>query len=156
MSKLKLMGKNHSDELYTPKIALESLLPYLNKNWVIWESAWGTGLLAKHLRKEGFKVVKSGKYDIEITNPPYSDKDGFLERAYERGKPFIFLMPITALEGIKRQKMYKQYGIQIIFPKKRIDFNGKGRPWFYTCWFTYGFNLSKDLNFIDLKKELGI
>jgi hypothetical protein len=33
-NKLKLMGKNHSDELYTPESAINILLPYLKKDWV--------------------------------------------------------------------------------------------------------------------------
>ena len=61
--------------------------------------------------------------------------------------PFAFLMPLTALEGIKRGKMYKENGIQLIFLQKRTDFNGKGNQWFYSCWFTYGLNLPKELNY---------
>jgi hypothetical protein len=46
--------------------------------------------------------------------------------------------------------MFKENGIQILFPRGRIDFNGKKAPWFYTCWFTWGLNLPKELNFIQL------
>ena len=41
--KLSLMGKNHSDELYTPKEAVEILMPYLKQGWIIRDCAWGTG-----------------------------------------------------------------------------------------------------------------
>lgn len=155
--KLKLMGKNHSDELYTPKEALEVLIPYLNKDSTIWECALGTGKLAENLRELGFHVIGDNSdflvsnqvesFDCIVTNPPYSIKDKFLQRAFEINKPFAFLMPITALEGIKRQKLFQKYHIQIIFPKKRIDFNGKKSPWFYTAWFCYKLNLPKDLLF---------
>ena len=59
-NKLKLMGKNHSDELYTPKEAIKILVPYLKQFKVIWECAWGTGKLAEHLEAEGFKVLHKG------------------------------------------------------------------------------------------------
>ena len=81
-----------SDEFGTPKEAIDILLPYLKKNWVIWECAWGKGSLAKHLEKEGFEVIgepfkdflnkdlglnKEG-FNCIVTNPPYSKKEEFL------------------------------------------------------------------------------
>lgn len=165
MSKLKLMGKNHSDELYTPESAINILLPYLKKEWIIWECAYGTGKLAKSLENKGFKVigykderfeeVDIKDFDCIITNPPFSQKIKFIETCYKWKKPFALLLPLTALEGIRMQKMFKDNGIQILFPRGRIDFNGKKAPWFYTCWFTSGLNLQKELNFIaELEKEL--
>ena len=163
-NKLKLMGKNHSDELYTPESAIEILLPYLKERSVIWDCAYGTGKLAKHFEKKGFVVVGNRNLDFLglnegfknncdyiITNPPFSLKIKFIEKCYEIKKPFALLLPITTLEGIKIQKMFKENGIQILFPRGRIDFNGKKAPWFYTCWFCYGLNLPKELNFVELK-----
>jgi len=159
-NKLKLMGKNHSDELYTPESAIEILLPYLKKNWVIWECTFGTGKLAKHFEKKGFDVigykdeifeeVDIKDFDCIVTNPPFSKKIKFIETCYKWKKPFALLLPLTALDGIKIQSMFKENGIQILFPRGRIDFNGKKAPWFYTCWFTWGLNLPKELNFIEL------
>lgn len=155
-SKLNLMGANHSDELYTPDIAMDILLPYLKTDMIIYECAVGTGKLKDYFQNKGFKVV-SGEdffndnvenFDVIITNPPYSLKDKFLEKCYQLNKPFALLLPITALEGRKRQKLYNEFGLQILFPEKRIDFNGKGNVWFYTAWFTNGFNLPNILNFV--------
>src|SRR4030042_409358 len=55
--KLKIQMNGRSDEFGTPKEALDVLLPYLKKDWTIWECAWGKGSLAKHLEKEGFEVI---------------------------------------------------------------------------------------------------
>jgi len=137
------MGRNHSDELYTPKEAFEVLAPYLPKA-VILEGALGTGRLKAIMEQAGFEVrgtdnyqAYEGEYDVMVTNPPFSKKDMFLAEAYKRGKPFAMLLPITALEGIKRQKLYQKYGIQILLPKRRTDFNGKKSPWFYVAWFCW-------------------
>ena len=153
--RLKLMGKGHSDELYTPNSVVDILLPFIPKGSVIFECAVGSGKLRDKLKEEGFDVVCSDdffsdfpEYDVIITNPPFSIKDKFLEEAYKRKKPFAMLLPITALEGLKRQKLYSDNGIQIIFPLRRTDFNGKGSPWFYTAWFCWKLNLPKDLNFL--------
>ena len=63
-------------------------------------------------------------------------------------------MPLTALESEKRQKLYRKYGIQLIIPNKRFNFEtpaGKGGgSWFATAWFTWGLNLPKDLMFVKL------
>ena len=140
-----------SDEFFTPEYALKPLLPFLKKEWTIWECAWGKGALATHLKKRGFDVIKKGDdfindiymggvedVDIIITNPPYSKKDEFLKRAYELGKPFAFLMPLTTLEGIKRGALFSKHGIQIIIPNRRINFitpSGKGSgAWFQVGW----------------------
>ena len=159
-----------TDEFFTPKYALKPLPPFLKKNWTVWECAWGKGTLATHLKEEGFKVIgesykdflkkdlglnKKG-FDCIITNPPYSKKDEFIKRAFEIGKPFALLMPLTTLEGIKRGALFKKYGLQLIIPNRRINFitpSGKGSgAWFQTAWFTWRLNLPKELNFVELNR----
>ena len=168
MKKLKIQMNGRSDEFGTPKEAIEPLLPFLNKNWIIWECAWGKGSLAKHFEEKGFKIIgepfkvflnkdvglnKEG-FNCIVTNPPYSLKEKFLERCYELGKPFALLMPLTALEGKKRGELYRRFGIQLIIPNKRFNFetpSGKGSgSWFATAWFCYKLNLLKDLMFVEL------
>ena len=152
------------DEAYTPKEAIYPLLPFLKKDWKIWECSQGTGELIKHFKEEGFEVIGGNNFfednfeaeaDVIITNPPYSLKEEFIERAYKIGKPFALLLPLTALEGIKRGALYSKYGIQLIIPNRRINFmipSGKKSAWFQTAWFTHGLSLPKDLMFVELKQ----
>jgi len=161
-----LLMNGHTDEIYTPDYAINPLLPYLKKKWIIWDSAFGSGKLAEHFTKKGFKVVgedslnffdENLECDVIITNPPYSKKEEFIERCYHLNKPFALLMPLTALEGKKRGELYRRNGIQLIIPNKRINFitpNGGKSSWFATAWFCYGLNLPKDLLFIELNKEV--
>ncbi len=152
------------DECYTPEYAINPLLPYLEKDMVIWDCAFGTGRLAEHFNKHGFKVVgdyrdfitglEVGGIDIIITNPPYSLKDQFLKRAFEIGKPFAFLLPLTTLEGIKRSEMFRDKNIQMLIPNRRINFeipSGKKSAWFATAWFCWKMNLPNQLNFVEIK-----
>lgn len=146
---------------------MDILLPYLKREWVIWECAWGKGNLFNFLSSEGFNVIGSDKdfdflnsyreCDCIVTNPPYSIKDKFLKRCYELKKRFAILMPLTALEGKRRGALYRKYGIQLIIPNKRINFetpSGKGSgAWFQTAWFCYRLNLPKDLMFVDLVEK---
>ncbi len=167
-----------SDNYQTPKEALDCLIPYLKKKWLIWECACGNKNLVNRLEGLGFKVVGSdiktrtdflkqtlvdkdfnSNFDCIITNPPYSLKDKFIERSYELKKPFALLMPLTALEGIKRQKLYINFGLQLIIFNKRICFEledgtkTKGN-WFASAWFTNGLNLPKDINFVGTNERI--
>ena len=158
------LTQGNSNDFQTPPEVLESLLPYLKKDWIVWECATGEGNLTKALRKKEFAVIDSdilmghdfltwqpGSFDCIITNPPYSLKQQFLKRAYELGKPFAFLLPLTTFETLKRQVLFKKYGLQVILLPKRINFqtpSGRGSgSWFATAWFTNGLNLPNELNY---------
>ena len=163
------LKQGSADDFQTPESAIDCLFPYLNKDWIIWECAAGKGNISRALSNKGFEVIstdikvcnfdfltqKPELFDCIVTNPPYSIKEKFLERCYQLGVPFALLMPLTALESEKRQKLYRKYGIQIIIPNKRFNFetpSGKnGGSWFATAWFCGNMNLPKELNFVELK-----
>lgn len=149
-----------NDEVYTPEIAIYSLLPYINKKHIVWECCYGQGDLKNHLTKHGFTVVgepdedffvTTKACDIIITNPPYSNKREFIARAIELDKPFAFLVPITTLEGKRSTQLFKDKRIQIIIPSKRINFMpDKNGSWFAVMWLTHGLGLEKDINYFDM------
>ena len=154
------------DDFQTPPGALAPLLPYLNKDWVIWECASGKGNLDNRFDEFGYKVVASdiltGKDFLThppefchciITNPPFKYKQQFLERCYEIGKPFALLLPLTTFETKKRQELFKKYGLEVIFFDKRINFETPNKVenssvWFATAWFTHGLNIGKEMTFV--------
>ncbi|HDD43974.1 MAG TPA: tRNA (adenine-N(6)-)-methyltransferase [Candidatus Desulfofervidus auxilii] len=159
------------DELYTPEIVVYPLLKYLPKGKIYWECTdFGGSNITKVLTKEGFKVRTSGllkdgfdfltdepsfEFDIIITNPPYSLKNHFLKKCYEYKKPFALLLPLTALEGIERGKMFRKYGIQVLVLDKRISFlKHKNSPWFAVAWFCWRL-LPRELVFESLKAVSG-
>ena len=155
------------DELYTPVNAVEMILPFIPYNVkTIWEcTAIKESKIVDVLRNNNYNVITThiddgydffnyepDEYDMIITNPPYSLKNKFLKRAFELGKPFMFLLPITTLEGIERGKLFSENKIQILIPNKRFNFKPEksSGAWFQTSWFTYKLNLENDLNFISL------
>ena len=150
-----------NDEIYTPEIALLPLLKYLPKGLKIWECTdFGESNITKVLKEHGYEVISTHKtnfdflkdkpsfdFDIIITNPPYSLKDDFIEKCYSYNKPFALLLPITALEGLRRGALYRKFGLQLIILDKRINFmKDKKSNWFNTSWFCWKL-LKHDLNF---------
>lgn len=161
------LRKGSRDDFQTPAIALQPLFRYLPENWTIWECASGEGNLVRAFQQQGYKVVASDihsgrdfleyepeQYDCIITNPPFSHKQAFLERAYMLGKPFAFLLPLTTFETEKRQLFFRYLGLEVILFDKRINFetpsgNGSG-SWFATAWFTNGLNIGQQITFTTL------
>lgn len=154
-----------NDELYTPCEAVTPLLEYIPKGSIIWECTdYGKSNITSILKNNGYKVISTHikdfnfltdkpnfNFDIIITNPPYSLKDEFIKKCYEYKKPFALLLPLTALEGVERGKLYNKYGIQLIVFNRRLNFmNNKKSNWFNTSWFCYNL-LDKDLIFKEVK-----
>lgn len=123
-----------SDEVYTPSYAVKPLLKYVDQNMIIWcpfdteESEY-----VKEFQKAGNKVIFSHidngqnffeyepeKYDVIISNPPFSIKDDILKRLNELGKPYAMLFPLPTLQGQKRFDFLKNS--QALIFDKRINF----------------------------------
>lgn len=158
-----------NDEMYTPDYVILPLLKYLNKDMLIWECTdFGNSNITKVLKENGFKVVATGKEDIDfleeeanfdfdmiITNPPYSLKDEFIKKCYDYGKPFCLLLPITSLEGRKRGKMYRENGLEVLVFDRRCNFiyeKNEQNNWFNTSWFCWKV-LPRELIFEELNKK---
>lgn len=133
-----LKANRKIDELYTPYYIVDHIIKYLPKDRIIWTpfdeewSAFYQGLKAK-----GFKVIRSSiedgkdffkyepkRWDIIVSNPPFSIKDKILERLYILNKPFAILLPLNSLQGKTRFKYFNQ-GIQILSFDKRVCYHNK-------------------------------
>lgn len=167
-------GKSNSyDQCQTPAYALDPLLPHLDKAWSIWEPAAGEGLLADTLRQANLWVLASdiltGRnffewepmvlWDAQITNPPYSLKFPWLERSYALGKPFALLLPVETIGAATAQKLFRKFGVEVIYMDKRINFKMPNKGWegssaqFPTAWFTWGLNIGKEMTFAEIERR---
>lgn len=169
MRALKMQSQARPDDFQTPAVALGPLYPYLPPSSIVWECAAGRGNLVRALRGGGYNVIASDlltgqdfrmwtpdSFDLIVTNPPFSLKGEFLERAYLLGKPFAFLLPLTTFEGLKRQALFRRYGLEVVLFDRRINFetpSGRGGgSWFATAWFTWGLGIGRQLSFERLGK----
>ena len=156
------------DEFYTPEEAIRPILKYISKGKkIVLPFDTGQSNYYKLLTEEGYNVeclhIKDGKdfflnmfdgYDLIISNPPYSIKDEILERLYLIGLPFMMLLPLTTLSGLKRVKMFSKFGIDLIVFDRRVNYIRDGKQtkgnWFASAYFTYKI-LEKSLVFEELK-----
>lgn len=139
-----------NDELYTPDDAVyyllnsKAFLYYVNgfyskygREPIFYECTdYGKSNISKVLEENHFTVLKSHlkdginflenplteNYDCIITNPPYSLKNEFIKQCIDLKKDFFLLLPLTALEGKKRMKLYQNIKLGIAIPDKRFNF----------------------------------
>lgn len=165
-----LQSDKENNELYTPHYAVDPILKYIPKDKIIWcpfDEEWSA--FYRRLKEEGYNVVRSSlkdgqdfftyepdKWDMIVSNPPFSSKDKVLERLYSFKKPFAILLPLNSLQGKTRFKFFTQ-GIQLLSFDSRISFHKpdsmniviKGSP-FATAYFCKDL-LPRDLIVEELK-----
>jgi hypothetical protein len=129
-------GKN--DECYTPDYAVEPILKYIPKDTIVWcpfdteESNF-----VQLFRRDGFKIINShistgqdfysyepDKWDIIISNPPFTNKRKIFERALSFNKPFALLMNVVWLNDRFSKMVYKNAdrNMQLLLLDKRVKY----------------------------------
>jgi hypothetical protein len=129
-------------EAYTPKYAVDIIVPYLPKDKVIWAPfSRNEHNYADYLRSLGFAVINthidSGAdfltykpdfhFDMILDNPPFKNKTKFVEKAISYGKPFAFFLPLNAFgdNGIPKLFMENKLEPQMLIPDKRTEFENQ-------------------------------
>lgn len=155
------------DDYMTPKHAWEDINQYIPKDKIIWEAFYGNGDSGSHLKELGYNVIHEPRdffteppdeWDVIVSNPPFSQSKEVLQQLLIYDKPFIMIMPSSKINtGYFRA--WKDKGIQIIIPKKRIHFtklvDGKvPDKWKNACnfdcfYYCYKIDLPKDIIWLD-------
>ncbi len=127
-----------NDEAYTPRYAVEIILPYLKPQSTIWcpfdkdYSEYvrvfkenGFNVINTHIDDGGdFFKIEVPKCDYIISNPPYSNKRAVLRRLNQIGIPYAMFLPITLLNDDYSSELD---GIQFLIPSKRTEFKKIGK-----------------------------
>lgn len=136
-----LYSKGNNDECYTPRYAVEPLIKYIPKDWVVWcpfdkeESEF-----VKVFKENGIKVIYSHieygqdfysyepkeHWDCIISNSPFTNKRLIFERALSFNKPFALLMSNTWLNDSAPKQLFKDKDLQLLMFDKRIKFLNNG------------------------------
>jgi hypothetical protein len=155
----KIFSKN--DDYMTPKYAWENIQQFIPKDKVIWEPFYGDGKSGEDLQSLGFQVIhepvdffENDLGDIIISNPPFTLKKQIFERLIELDKPFIMICPQSLIFTQYMRKCFQDKILQIIIPRRRIQFIKNGNELQNKCnfdcfYYCYKMNLPQDIVFLE-------
>lgn len=146
----------NNDECYTPQYAVLPLLEFLKpfKNKIIWcpfdkeESEFvkvfksnGYNVVFSHIDNgQDFYKYEPEKWDLIVSNPPFTNKKAIFERANSFNKPYCLLMTLAWLNDSAPKKIWKDRDLQLLMFEKRVNFKEMGKkPTFSSAYYCYKF-----------------
>ena len=157
--------KKHDDYM-TPKHAWEDI-KHLIPKVKIWEAFYGDGKSGEYLTELGYDTIHEERdffteppdeWDMIVSNPPFSHSKEVMKKLLEYDKPFIIIMPSSKI-NTSYFREWKDKGLQIIIPRKRIHFvkfvNGEAvEGWKKACnfdcfYYCYKINLARDIIWLE-------
>lgn len=145
-----LYSKGNNDEMYTPKYGVLPILKYITKGKTIWcpfdtkdsefvkEISKTNKVVFSHIDTgQDFFIYEPEQWDIIISNPPFTNKRKFFERALSFNKPFALIMSNTWLNDSAPMKLFQNRDLQLLMFDKRMKFNNQNKITFsssYFCW----------------------
>lgn len=143
--------KKSSDEQYTPAYAVAPIVKYIPKNKTVWcpfDTEHSEFVLA--LRDAGIRVVHSHiltgedffayepeKWDMIVSNPPFSIKRKVVERCLALGKPFALLLSNLWINSSAPARLFAEKEMQMLLFDKRIQFTEKNAAYFGSSYFCH-------------------
>lgn len=154
------------DDYMTPKSAWENIQHLIPKDKVIWEAFYGDGKSGEDLKDLGFNVIhepvdffETNLGDMIVSNPPFSKSKEVMNRLEKLDKPFIIILPCSKITTSYFRKNFKNKGLQIIIPRKRIHFTKlidgkKPENWKNACnfdcfYYCYKMGFQNDLTWLE-------
>lgn len=150
-----MFSKGNNDECYTPAYGVTPILKYIPQDAIVWcpfdktdsqfvQQISQTNVVVNSHIDEGkdFFEYEPQQWDVIVSNPPFTNKRKFFERALSFNKPFALVMTNTWLNDSAPKKLFKDRDLQLLMFDKRMEFiqpNGvaTGKITFsssYYCW----------------------
>tara|TARA_B100001057_G_scaffold74509_1_gene69048 strand:+ start:168 stop:773 length:606 start_codon:yes stop_codon:yes gene_type:complete len=153
-----LYSSGNNDECYTPDYAVKPILKYIPEGAIVWCPFDTDASEFVRLISKQNKVIKSHlddgqdflqwqpkeHWDMIVSNPPFSNKRKFFDRALRFNKPFALIMANTWLNDSAPKQLFMEHkkDLQLLMFDKRMEFNqGNGKvnnkitfSSSYFCW----------------------
>ena len=132
----KLMySKGNNDECYTPHYAVTPIIKYIPKDAIVWcpfdtqESEF-----VKQIQEQNevtYSHIGTGRdffeyepfeWDVMVSNPPFTNKRKYFERALSFNKPFALIMTNTWLNDSAPKQLFMDKDLQLLMFDKRMKF----------------------------------
>ena len=136
-----LYSSGNNDECYTPDYAVDPILDYIPEGATVWcpfdtDASEFVRLISK---KDNVNVIKSHlddgqdflqwqpkeHWDMIVSNPPFSNKRKFFDRALRFNKPFALIMANTWLNDSAPKQLFMEHkkDLQLLMFDQRMEFN---------------------------------
>lgn len=150
-----LYGSGNNDECYTPDYGVEPILEFIPKDAVVWcpfdteESEFvkqiseTNQVIYSHIGQgQDFFSYEPERWDVIVSNPPFTNKRKIFERALSFNKPFALIMANTWLNDSAPAQLFAERDLQLLMFDRRMRFHSPdGRPnnkitfsSSYYCW----------------------
>jgi hypothetical protein len=155
-SKKLMYSDGNNDECYTPAYGVTPILKYIPTDAKVWcpfdtkESEFVKQIGAQNLvisthistGQDFLTYTPDFEWDVIVSNPPFTNKRKFFERALSFEKPFALIMTNTWLNDSAPKQLFKDKDLQLLMFDKRMKFHSPdGRPndkitfsSSYYCW----------------------
>lgn len=134
-SKKLMYSKGKSDEMYTPAYGVSPILEYIPEGAIVWcpfdeehsefvkQISKQNPVVRSHLNDgKDFFLYEPDEWDIIVSNPPFTNKRKFFERALSFNKPFALIMTNTWLNDSAPKQLFKDKDLQLLMFDKRMRF----------------------------------
>ena len=135
-SKALMYSAGNNDECYTPSYGVTPILKYIPEGAIVWcpfdlehsefvrQISKQNEVVYSHLETgQDFFTYEPEQWDILISNPPFTNKRKFFERALSFNKPFAMIMTNTWLNDSAPKQLFKDKDLQLLMFDKRMKFN---------------------------------
>ena len=132
----KLMYSGGSnDECYTPDYGVKPILKYIPEDAIVWcpfdteESEFVKQI--KQQNEVTYSHIGTGRdffkyepfeWDVMVSNPPFTNKRKYFERALSFNKPFALIMTNTWLNDSAPKQLFMDKDLQLLMFDKRMKF----------------------------------
>ena len=100
--------------------------------------AAGIPVVHSHIRTgRDFFVYEPEKWDLIVSNPPFSIKQKVVERCLSFGKPFALLLSNLWLNSSAPVRLFREKEMQMLLFDKRIQFTEKNAAYFGSSYFCH-------------------
>ena len=150
-----LYSQGRNDECYTPAYGVTPILKYIPRDAVVWcpfdkadsefvkQISNTNSVVYSHIDYgQDFLSYEPYHWDIIVSNPPFTNKRKFFERALSFNKPFALVMANTWLNDAAPKQLFRDKDLQLLMFDKRMEFiqpnsTSTGKITFsssYYCW----------------------
>ena len=152
-----LYSKGGNDECYTQDVAVYPILKFIPKDAVIWcpfdkpelsefvkQISKTNKVISSHIDsgQDFLKWEPKEHWDMIVSNPPFTNKRVFFQRALSFNKPFALIMTNTWLNDSAPTQLFQEKELQLLMFDRRMKFNlANGKPndkitfsSSYYCW----------------------